>query len=241
MCGMPAPPHAPPPASPLSRFAPPLVWMAVIALLSSRYFGAGQTESLFVVVAGWLLPGAASERLAILHGVVRKLGHLVEYGVLAILWMRGLAPDRSLRRTAALAFALTVAYAGLDEARQGLTPNRAPSLLDVGIDAGGAGLAAYAWRPRSGRAESLRGLGRLAGLFLLTASLAAAAVAWSFGLTPWELVGAGLGGGLLYRLGWRLGWRAGWRPGRADGPAGQGDGPGGPAGRAGRPGSSSRA
>ena len=207
MGGMPSRPHAPPPASPLSRLAPPLVWMAVIALLSSHYFGAGETESVFVVVASWLFPGAEAERLGILHGVVRKLGHLVEYSVLAILWMRALAPDRSLRRAAALAVVLTVAYAGLDEARQSLAPNRTPSLLDVGIDAGGAGLAAYAWRSGSGRAESLRGLGRLGGLLLLTASLAAAAGAWRLGLTPWELVGAGLAGGLLYRTGWRPGWR----------------------------------
>jgi VanZ family protein len=187
-----------PAASPVARFAPPLGWMILIAGLSSHYFGGEHTATVFGWAASWLLPAASVERLEVLHGAFRKLGHLVEYGVLCILWMRALAPGRSLRRTAALAFVLAVAYAGIDEARQSLAPNRTPSLGDVGIDAGGAGLAASLWRPGADPTESRRALGRLLGVLLLVVSLAAGVVTWRLGLPPWELAFAGLVGELCY-------------------------------------------
>jgi len=195
---MPVTPLGRPAASPIARFAPPVGWMVVIAGLSSHYFGGAQTATIFGWVAGWVLPGASVERLEILHGAFRKLGHLVEYGVLAVLWMRALAPGRPLRRTAALAFVLAAAYAGIDEARQTLAPNRTPSLGDVGIDALGAGLAASLWRPSADPTESRRALGRLFGVLLLVVSLAAGVVTWWLGLPPWELAFAALVGELCY-------------------------------------------
>jgi VanZ family protein len=174
----------------LARFLPPLAWMGVIALLSGGLFGADETGALLLPLLGRFLPGADPGLLHAVHAALRKLAHVVEYGILAVLWLRSLGPDR---RAAALAIGLSALYAVADEAHQSFVPNRTAAVLDVAIDAAGA-LVALAW---------VRGRGRvaIAGLRLLrwtaavvaAGSLLAAVVDWSLGLTAWDLVGAGLG------------------------------------------------
>ena len=76
--------------------------------------------------------------------VIRKLGHMGVFGILALLAWRALASTTSLRRPWAWAFLLTVAYAATDEFHQGFTGGRHPSPVDVGIDSLGALLAIIA-------------------------------------------------------------------------------------------------
>ncbi len=73
--------------------------------------------------------------------VVRKLGHMAIFGVLALFLWRSLATTTSLRRTWAWALALAVLYAFSDELHQAFVPGRNASLRDVGIDATGAFIA----------------------------------------------------------------------------------------------------
>ena len=78
--------------------------------------------------------------------VVRKLGHMGVFGILALLgWRalawRALAGSTAWRRPRAWAFALTVLYAASDELHQGFVAGRHPSAVDVAIDASGALLA----------------------------------------------------------------------------------------------------
>src|SRR5262245_1187537 len=94
------------------RFLPPLLWMGVIALGSSELLAGDRTGRWMLGLLGPLVPGASLDTLAIAHMGVRKLGHLVEYGILAILWYSALAPSPSAVRTALL---LAAAYGGLDE------------------------------------------------------------------------------------------------------------------------------
>jgi VanZ family protein len=172
--------------------------MGVIALLSSRYFGSAETGSVFEIVARFVLPWAAPERLALLHDTIRKLGHLTEYGILSVLWQRALAESHGRRSAARWAIAIAVVYAGLDELRQGLTPNRTPSVADVALDGLGAGLAALTWRVGHRPGDTLRALARLGLLLGLAACSAAGLLSWLRGLPPWEwllaaAVGATLG------------------------------------------------
>lgn len=79
--------------------------------------------------------------------VLRKLGHMVEYAVLALLlrralWAHGLDQERNGIPTAALA----LLYAVLDEYHQSFVPGREGSPRDVLIDALGIG-AALAFLP----------------------------------------------------------------------------------------------
>jgi VanZ family protein len=76
--------------------------------------------------------------------VARKIAHGLIYAALCVAWWRLLVGRLSLPQALLVAFGLTVAYAVVDEWHQGFVPGRSPSVIDVGIDALGAGLAAVA-------------------------------------------------------------------------------------------------
>ena len=75
--------------------------------------------------------------------MIRKLGHMTVFGVLALLIWRAVARTTTWRRPWAWAVALTLAYAVTDELHQGVVSGRNASAVDVGIDAAG-GLIAVA-------------------------------------------------------------------------------------------------
>ena len=152
-----------------ARFVPPLLWMGLIALGSSSLLSGGRTGRWFLTLLGALAPWASPVLLDAAHFGLRKVGHVVEFGVLAILWYRALAPSP---RAVAGAFVLAAAYGGLDELRQGLDPSRVPAVGDVAVDAFGALLGLAAWtEPGPLRTGALRGaawgVAALAGLSVL--------------------------------------------------------------------------
>jgi VanZ family protein len=120
------------------RFVPPLVWTALIAWLSSSGWSAAHTGPRLSPLFRWLLPWAAPEQVEAVHWVVRKSAHLVEYGVLALLWSRALRRGEA-RRAWRTPLALVVLTASLDEWHQSLIGTRGGSALDVLLDATGAG------------------------------------------------------------------------------------------------------
>ncbi|GAB4504022.1 MAG: hypothetical protein Fur0043_10150 [Anaerolineales bacterium] len=79
--------------------------------------------------------------------LVKKGGHALGYGLLALSYARGLRSyawpesSRSRRRRCFVAFLMVVLYAVSDEYHQSFTPGRHPSIWDVFIDSGGAALA----------------------------------------------------------------------------------------------------
>lgn len=176
---------------PLARYGPPVAWMGVIAFLSSDLFAAEQTGAWLLPLLQHLLPGADPALLPGVHAAIRKLGHLVEYGILAALWRRALAPSP---RAGAGALGLATLYAALDEARRGLTVSRTPSVLDVVIDGAGALLAVACLEGRGTLARVGLVLGRGVAIALALASLAAAALDWSLGFEVRDLLVAALGG-----------------------------------------------
>src|SRR5262245_44439384 len=110
------------------RFTPPVLWMALIAVVSGDAFGSERTGAWLLPLLARALPGADPGVLHGLHAVLRKMGHVVEYGVLAGLWLHALRPGP---RAAPLAVGLAAAYAVLDELRQTLAVTRTASALDV--------------------------------------------------------------------------------------------------------------
>lgn len=106
----------------LSGWLPPVAWAAMIFALSA------QPNLRFVPDEG-------------LDFVIRKLGHMGVFGILALLLWSALAQTSSLRRPWAWALALTVLFAGTDELHQGLVAGRHLSIVDVAIDASGALIA----------------------------------------------------------------------------------------------------
>jgi VanZ family protein len=101
----------------LDRFAPPLLLMAVIFFLSA------QPE--------------LNSGLGMWDTLLRKLGHMAEFGLLWWLWWRAL----DLRGRAAIAAAIALAYAVSDEFHQTFVDGRVGSAVDVLIDATGIALA----------------------------------------------------------------------------------------------------
>jgi VanZ family protein len=73
--------------------------------------------------------------------VLRKLGHMAVFGILALLAWRAVERTTSVRRPWAWALAIAVVYALTDELHQAFVATRHPSLVDVAIDALGAVVA----------------------------------------------------------------------------------------------------
>jgi VanZ family protein len=78
--------------------------------------------------------------------VVKKGGHAIGYGLLALSYWRGLGMKKGRMWLACM---LATMYAITDEFHQTYTPGRNASVLDVLIDSLGAVLAILIWRSRT--------------------------------------------------------------------------------------------
>lgn len=131
----------------LSSWLPPLAWMGVVLWMSTDLFSAAQTGSLLGPVLRWLLPWATPAQIAGLLAAIRKLAHLVAYGLLALPWFRAARREDATARVATwTALGVAVSWGMLDEYLQSRTTSRSGSVVDVGIDTTGAALALTAAR-----------------------------------------------------------------------------------------------
>ena len=123
-----------------SRYALPLLWLVLVLFLGSAYFSASHTEAFVVPFLKTLVPGASGAKLNAVHMVLRKLAHLAEYGVLALLWFRALlqGTGRTLRSATWIALAICLVCALVDETHQATIPTRTGSVRDLVADASGA-------------------------------------------------------------------------------------------------------
>ena len=75
------------------------------------------------------------------HAAVRKLAHVTEYAILAVLVARALDDaKRTMMWIAARALVLCAAYAALDEFHQSFVPSRTGAVSDVVLDTLGAAI-----------------------------------------------------------------------------------------------------
>ena len=127
----------------LRFWLPPILWMGLVFLGSQAALSEANTGRLLTPIFRAVLPGAAPETLLLLHFLTRKLAHLTEYAILALLWYRAFAKGRQWTpsRSAWLALSISIVYAGLDETHQAWTGVRGGSLLDVLLDGAGSMLA----------------------------------------------------------------------------------------------------
>jgi VanZ family protein len=128
-------------------YAPLLIWIGVIFLLSSGQGASSRTSLIIRPILEFLFPAAFPETIDFYHGVIRKFAHFTEYAVLGLLACRAFAKTHqaSLRRFFYLAAILLIfAVAASDEFNQSFNPERTASPIDVLIDVSG-GLAATAF------------------------------------------------------------------------------------------------
>jgi len=170
------------------QFGPMAAWMALMAVFSG---GLGSEETMRHGIS-WLvrhvLPaahggsaGAALPFPAI--WTLRKMIHLSEYGVLALLARRWIQSRGAAAPALSwLAVGCCAVYAALDETHQAFVPGRTASPWDVGLDVIGAslalGLVSAARAPREALGYRLRDVaGALLGLVLAAPVMLVSAVA----------------------------------------------------------------
>jgi VanZ family protein len=113
---------------------------------STDAFSPAHSGRYLLLILQWLFPDATPAVLGLMNAGIRKAMHVLEYGVLALLWYRALRPPQGnwKAQVGLIAFALSAAFAGVDEFHQTFVPSRTGQLVDVGWDSLGAALALIA-------------------------------------------------------------------------------------------------
>ena len=147
----------------LRAWWPAVVWIALIMCQSTDYFSAQNTGSMLYALLIRLFGHINLREFLIVHHYLRKTGHVVGYGVLSLLLLRGLLATfrRSqvwVWRTTLLALTGTAFVASMDEWHQSFIPSRTGTPWDVVLDST-AGLVflliARTWMRRSRPAEQV--------------------------------------------------------------------------------------
>ena len=134
-----------------------MLWTGLISLESTGFFSAQNTGRVLYTLLTRLFGEINLHDFLIFHYYLRKTGHVVGYGVLSLLLLRGWRATFGhahalFGRTALLSWLGTVFVASMDEWHQSYIPSRTGSWRDVVLDSvAGLGflLAAYFWLRRS--------------------------------------------------------------------------------------------
>jgi VanZ family protein len=123
------------------------LWGLEISYLSTENFASDVSHSLLLaLLARWNIVLSA-DWLDRIHGLIRKLSHVTEYGIFTLLLYRAFAGAKPFAWRPRLATACVLAaavYAVIDEFHQSFVPGRGPSLVDSAIDTAGALVAMLA-------------------------------------------------------------------------------------------------
>jgi VanZ family protein len=133
----------------LRYYAPPLLWMAAMFYFSTDAMSASHTGSKLEWLLSFLPFQLTAEQYDWLHFLMRKAAHFIEYGLLALLWLRAFRGNRLERwqwRWAAWAFVIIAAWALLDEWHQSFTAQRTASIYDSLLDMSGGATALFVTR-----------------------------------------------------------------------------------------------
>ena len=120
---------------------PVALGIAVIILESTSYLGADHTDGPLRWLWDHIFGDRFDERWEMMHHYIRKTGHFLGYGTMALLWLRAwrmTLPRAGFLLDAILALAGTATIASLDEFHQSFLPNRTGLPSDVLLDCCGA-------------------------------------------------------------------------------------------------------
>ena len=134
----------------VSAWAPAVAWALLIFWMSTDSFSAFHTSRFLEPILRFFVPSLSPDAFAVIHFIVRKLGHVSEYLVFAVLLDRGFRRESPLAASRAPLAGLVVAalYSLADEGHQTLVGSRTGSLYDCGFDCFGAALGAL-WPSKS--------------------------------------------------------------------------------------------
>ena len=126
---------------------PVVLWLLLIYSLSTDAFSTVETSRFIVPALRYVFPALSYEQMEFWHLVIRKLAHMTEYAILAVLAYRCFKNgqiDAKRKRDSAqpqelgdsrirtIGFVLMAAL--MDEWHQGFTAFRGASIVDVGYD-----------------------------------------------------------------------------------------------------------
>ena len=121
-----------------------LAWAALIFYLSTQTFTPDFSRGLLADAFYFLHLHVSPSAFKFLHALLRKLAHLTEYAIFALL-LYGLPGEKSQMlwrpRRALICILVAAVYSLTDEYHQLHVPGRHASLLDCGLDTIGASLA----------------------------------------------------------------------------------------------------
>ncbi len=128
----------------ISAWLPVAIGICVIAIESTPYLGSDHTSGPLRAIFEFIFGPVSDARWEPIHHYIRKSGHFIGYGMLALAWLR--AWWMVLRTSAfwicgVLGLAGTALVASCDEWHQTLLPNRTGTPWDVLLDCCGATMA----------------------------------------------------------------------------------------------------
>jgi VanZ family protein len=140
---------------------PAAVWIGLIAFESTDFFSSRNTSSVLYTILTYVFGHIDFDKFRVFHHYLRKTGHVVGYGMLGLLLLRGwratFGYGRALLwRTSLLSWLGTAFVASMDEWHQSYIPSRTGTWRDAVLDSV-AGLAfllvAYFWLRRTSEGE----------------------------------------------------------------------------------------
>ncbi|HWR58400.1 MAG TPA: VanZ family protein [Thermodesulfovibrionales bacterium] len=128
----------------LIYWSPVILWMGFIFWMSSGTFSSDNTSSIIKPFLLFLFPRISPQEIDMVHGIIRKCGHVGEYFILGLLLFRAFragSNESRMRRWTSSAFLVVLLYAASDELHQSFVATRTASFFDIAIDAVGGVLA----------------------------------------------------------------------------------------------------
>ena len=126
----------------LKYWLPVPIWLGFIFIGSTDLMSAEHTSRFLISFLLWLRSDMSPETVAQINFVMRKMAHVTEYAILAILFWRAMrhGTSRQLRMSIlfVIVWILCAIFAATDEFHQSFVPSRGASVGDVGIDSIGA-------------------------------------------------------------------------------------------------------
>ena len=131
----------------LQYWLPVIIWMGVIFGMSTGMFSSDHTSRFIVPLLNFLFPQLSPHDVDLIHGLIRRAGHVTEYFILGVLLFRAFRSDSPYPwrpRWTLYAIIAVVVYAMSDEFHQSFVGTRTASLIDISIDSAGGVLSQVA-------------------------------------------------------------------------------------------------
>lgn len=124
----------------INYWIPVIAWVCFVFMMSTGTFSSQNTLPIIKAVLRFLFPRISHQELSLIHTIIRKAAHVIEYSLVGFLMFRALRSDSEARwnwRWSFWAVTFVIFWAVTDEIHQSFVPSRTASAVDVGFDTAG--------------------------------------------------------------------------------------------------------